>query len=404
MDVERVAVIGAGTMGAGIAQLAATRGCRVTLIDVSADVVKRAMGSIGDRLARSEAKGRITADEREAILARLTSRTDIGDLADVQLAVEAVVEDMNIKRRVFASLEAATGPEAVLATNTSSLRVSDIASAVGAPGRVVGMHFFNPAPVMPLVEIIAADRTDESALVTAETAARAWGKVPVRAKDTPGFIVNRVARGFYLEALRMLGEGVADVERIDRTMCEFCGFKMGPFQLMDLVGLDVNYAVSTSVWQQFGRPVRLTPHEIQRELLDQGHLGRKTGRGFYRYDCDPPAVDLTRSVTAVSMSGEVSNCVTEFARAVAGREVAPTESYIIARILGAVMNEASLALDEQVASAADIDIAMQKGTNYPQGPLAWADQIGRDAVGRLLSVLDQQCGDGRFTPAPPLPN
>ena len=405
MSIEHIAVIGAGTMGTGIAQVAAIHGCRVRLIDVNSEVLERAIEEIRSRLESSVAKGRLSADERSAILKRITASGELADIADVSLAIEAVVEDLESKVQVFQALEQATSADAVLATNTSSLRVSKIAEAVEAPERVVGMHFFNPAPVMPLVEVIAAERADERSLDLVTQVAREWGKIPVRAKDTPGFIVNRVARGFYLEALRMLGEGVAGVAAIDAALRTLGTFRMGPFRLMDLVGLDVNYAVSCSVWEQSGRPARLKPHDIQRELVEQNRLGRKSRRGFYRYESDPPVVNVERSITELDPPEEVSRAVTSFVQAAALCDAdtlsnaSMQDRYVFARILATIMNEAALALDEQVASAADIDTAMRHGTNYPKGPLRWAEQVGYGNVARLLLALSDDPTDCRFAPA-----
>ncbi len=405
MEFENIAVIGAGTMGAGIAQLAASYGSSVRLIDVSADMLRTSVDGIRARLDRSVDKGKRTADQRDAIMGRITTSQTITDLANIQLAIEAVVENPQVKETVFRELDAATPSGAVLATNTSSLRVSEIAIASTRPERVVGMHFFNPAPVMPLVEIIAGDASDAWAVDVAFRAAEAWGKVPVRAKDTPGFIVNRVARGYYLEALRMLGEGVADVETIDGAMRTLGGFRMGPFQLMDLVGLDINYAVSSSVYEQSGRPARLVPHEIQRSLVDKGLTGRKAGRGFYRYDVDPPEVDLLRDERPLKVSCDLTAVVDRFAQSAAlhggatldGRNF--RERYVFARILAAIMNEASMTLADGVATGSDIDTAMRHGTNYPKGPLEWADGVGLEIVGDLLRALDEISADGRFRPA-----
>ncbi|NOS99073.1 MAG: 3-hydroxybutyryl-CoA dehydrogenase, partial [Phycisphaerales bacterium] len=392
-----------GTMGAGIAQVAAAHGWRVRLVDVNAEVLKRADEGMRSFLNRSVEKGKLTAVDRDELLSRIVMSGRMDRIGDVPLAVEAVIEDLAVKRQVFRALEAATSSDAVLATNTSSLRVADIAARTDRPERVVGMHFFNPAPLMPLVEIIAAPASSDRALALATSAARGWGKVTVRAKDTPGFIVNRVARGYYLEALRMLGEGVAGVEQIDTTMKTLGQFRMGPFELMDLVGLDVNYAVSQSVWEQSGRPLRLEPHEIQRTLVEAGRLGRKTGRGFYRYDAESPAADESYAVVGAPDDQDLLNAVMAFcARAIDGGAVAtasPVERYVLARILATVMNEAALTLDDGVATAEDIDIAMQKGTNYPRGPLTWADSVGKALTTEWLVTLGRQTGSARFRPA-----
>lgn len=397
---KHVAIVGAGTMGAGIAQLAAQSGCAVRLIDVSQAAAERGLAGITSQLDRLVEKGKLSSADRDATLKRIQIKTSIAgaELAAAELAIEAVLEDLRIKHQVFSELEKATPPSCVLATNTSSLSVDQIAEAVEDPSRVIGMHFFNPAPLMPLVEVIAGKRSAARAVDLAFEAAKAWGKSPVRAKDTPGFIVNRVARGFYLEALRLLGEGVAGVDEIDHVMRSLGEFRMGPFELMDLIGVDVNLAVSASVWQQMGKPVRLAPHEIQRKLVECGHLGRKTNRGFYAYEGAHklPAYVVERK------SFKVSPGLADVARVFCERggvtKAGSTEQYIFARILGAILNEAGLALGEEVATAADIDTAMLKGTSYPKGPLAWAEEIGHRNVRGLLKGLNTECGDWRYEP------
>ncbi len=387
-------------MGAGIAQLAAKHGCRVRLIDVNADVLNGAMEGIGKRFDRSVEKGRITAAERNDMLARIEPSGAMADLPDVELAIEAVVEDLSIKHKVFAAMEAATPASAVLATNTSSLPITKIAEAVSDPARVVGMHFFNPAPVMPLVEVIAGERSDVKNVDLAFNAALSFGKIPVRAKDTPGFIVNRVARGFYLEALRLLGEGVAGVDEIDRVLKNHVGFRMGPFELMDLIGVDVNLDVSTSVWEQMDKHARFTPHDIQRELVAAGHFGRKTGRGFYVHEDGGmlPAHAVDRR--SFELSPLMADAMLVFSTKAGAVDASGTEQYILCRILGAIFNEAGWAYSLGVATSDDIDTAMIKGTNYPKGPLAWADEIGHRTVRGVLKVLNEVAGDNRYEPAP----
>lgn len=397
---DKIAVIGAGTMGEGIAHLAAAHGCTVQLIDVNQEILHRALASISQRLDRSVQKGKTSSKDRAALLGRIKPGRSIDGLSEIQFAVEAVVENLEIKHTVFKQLEQAAGEGVVLATNTSSLPVSRIADAVANPSRVVGMHFFNPAPVMPLVEIIAGEKSDPASINFAFDAARSWGKTPVRAKDTPGFIVNRVARGFYLEALRLLGEGVAGVDEIDLVMRTHGKFRMGPFELMDLVGLDVNLAVSTSVWEQMDHHARFTPHEIQQDLVAQGHLGRKTGRGFYVYDGDAKIPTIGVNRRNFDLSPLLSDSLLAFCHRAGASEATATEQYIFARILAAVVNEAGLAYSQGVASSDDIDTAMIKGTNYPNGPLAWGDEIGHRTVRGVLKCLNELAGDGRYQPAP----
>ncbi len=387
-------------MGAGIAQLAAKCGCVVHLIDVNGDVLKSGVEGIEERFARSVEKGRMSEADRDATLNRIRPVSEIGNLGGVELAIEAVVENIDIKHKVFKQLEEATPVNAILASNTSSLSVTKIAESVADPSRVIGMHFFNPAPVMPLVEIIAGEESAPTNIDAAYQTASSWGKVPVRAKDTPGFIVNRVARGFYLEALRLLGEGVAGIDEIDQIMKTHGGFRMGPFELMDLVGLDVNLAVSTSVWEQMGKHARFTPHEIQQNLVAAGHLGRKTGRGFYSYATEHPLSAFPVSRQSFDLNPKLSDALSTFCAKSGATPTGSTEQFVLARILCSIINEAGLAWDAKVASSDDIDIAMQKGTNYPKGPLAWADEIGGRNIRGALRELNNAVNDGRFQPAP----
>ena len=397
--VKSIAVVGAGTMGAGIAQLAATNGCSVDLVDVNGDVLARSLEGIRKRLDRSVEKKRITAEVRDTIFGRITPNEAIRDLGGVELAIEAVVENLEIKHKVFAALVEATPASTVLATNTSSLSIGKIAEAVRDPSRVVGMHFFNPAPIMPLVEVIAGEHSANASVELAFDAAGGWGKVPVRAKDTPGFIVNRVARGFYLEALRLLGEGVGGVDEIDAVMRTHAGFKMGPFELMDLIGIDVNLAVSTSVWEQFDRHARFTPHPIQKELVDAGHLGRKTGRGFYGHDGETPIPAYPVDRRSFELSPLLTDAAAAFCNKAGAVNANHTERYILCRILGAIINEAGSAVSAGVAGSDDIDTAMIKGTNYPKGPLAWADEIGHRTVRGVLKLLNDDVNDNRYEPS-----
>lgn len=397
---KTIAVIGAGTMGAGIAQLAAANDCTVQLIDINGEVLQRGLEGIKRSLDRLVEKAKLSPAARDAILARITPSDAVRGIEKVDLAIEAVIEDLGVKQKVFQQLDATTPSSAVLATNTSSLSVSKIAEGVHDSSRVVGMHFFNPVALMPLVEIVAGRQSDPAAVDLAFTTAVAWGKTAVGAKDTPGFIVNRVARGYHLEALRLLGEGVAGVDEIDNVMRTHGKFKMGPFELMDLVGLDVNLAVSTSVWEQMDNHPRFAPHEIQRRLVAAGHLGRKTGRGFYAYSEDRalPAVPVDRR--SFQLSPLLSGAVKAFAERGGARQAGGAEQYVFARILGAILNEAALAFDGGVATRENIDTAMRLGTNYPKGPLTWIDEIGPRTVRGLLRRLNESSGDGRYEPAP----
>ncbi len=392
-------IIGAGTMGAGIAQTAAVAGWDVLLTDVDEATVARAIEGVLRRLDRLVEKGRLSGQQRREAAGRLVAARGIETLGSCDLVIEAVVEDLSTKIEVLRQVARVVPQACLLASNTSSLSITKIGLGAGEPARTVGMHFFNPVPRMPLVEVVAGQDTREPVVERAVEIARAWGKTPVRAKDTPGFIVNRVARGYYLEPLRMLGEGIGGVDEIDRIMRTLGGFRMGPFELMDLVGIDVNYTVSTSVWQQLGRPARLRPHPIQKTLFDRGHLGRKTKQGFYTYQPEHPYPAVPVDRASFELPEIVYKAVRLFCDKATDAGGSITEQYVFARTLAAVINEAALAVDEGVASPADIDTAMKLGTNYPKGPLEWAEQIGRRTCRFLLEKLDEQTPDHRFTPA-----
>ncbi|QYJ15037.1 Fatty acid oxidation complex subunit alpha [Rubrobacter xylanophilus DSM 9941] len=354
---ERVAVVGAGTMGSGIVQSAAASGFEVVMVDVSEEALARGMGAIRTGLGRRVERGRISSGERDEILGRISTSTSLEACAGASLVVEAVVEDLGVKREVFSVLERVVGEEAVLATNTSSLSVARISASTTRPERVVGMHFFNPAPVMRLVEVVRGPRSGEEALSRAEEVARRMGKTPVRVSDTPGFIVNRVARPFYLEALRLVETGESPA-RIDASLRKE-GFRMGPLELADLIGHDVNLAVSESLFERYYCHPRFRPSHLQRSMVEAGLLGRKTGRGFYDYGLDG---QKRQEEDTQQPSPEIA-----------------------LRIISCVVNEAFFALEEGVASAEDIDRAMQLGANYPKGPFAWARKLG---VRQILDTLD----------------
>jgi 3-hydroxybutyryl-CoA dehydrogenase len=394
-----VGVIGAGVMGSGIAQLAASHACAVVLSDVSEDVVRKGVSSIAKALDRQVEKKKLSAAERDQIIGRIQIAASPADFKTSDLVIEAVAEKLEIKLAAFGAIKPHVGRETVFASNTSSLSISQIGAGLGEPRRVVGMHFFNPAPVMPLVEIIKGKESDPSAVERVADIARGWGKTVVHAKDTPGFIVNRVARGYYLESLRMLSEGIAGVEEIDRIMRDRGGFRMGPFELMDLVGIDVNYSVSESVWQQLGKPARLRPNPIQANLYQRGELGRKSKRGFFAYDSDPPAPTVKSPHKELSVAPDVAEAVQTFASAAATKPGTALQNYVFSRPLIAILNEAAFAFDDGVATKADIDTAMRLGTNYPRGPWEWIAKIGVENCRRLLQALNSSVGDGRFTAA-----
>lgn len=314
-----VGVIGAGTMGQGIAQIAAQAGHPVILFDAQEGAAEKALSNIKKLLLRSVEKGRITADQCDQALSLLSVGQSLDDLAPAKLIIEVIIEDLAIKQQVFQKLEAMVAEDTILATNTSSLSITAIGSALKRPENLVGMHFFNPAPLMKLVEVISGLATDKAVAETIYDTAAAWGKKPVHAKSTPGFIVNRVARPFYAEALRIATENAADVATIDAVLRESGGFRMGAFELMDLIGHDVNYAVTNSVYNAYYNDQRFLPSLMQKELVDGGFLGRKSGRGFYSYaegaDKPNPATINTqlptpKSVTLVGEAGIPTDLLT----------------------------------------------------------------------------------------------
>ena len=374
-----IGVVGAGAMGAGIAQLAAQCGHAVVLADAASPSLTKAKDGHAKAIARDVEKGRLTRAEGDAVLARISyvggvAEQDLKQFASCAMVLEAIVEDLAMKQGLFRALEQVLAPDAVLATNTSSLSVAALAGACAHGERVVGVHFFNPAPVMPLVEIIPALATDAMVAQRVRTLIARWGKLPVMAADTPGFIVNRIARPYYGEALRMLEEGIADCATIDWAMKTIGGFKMGPFELMDFIGNDVNYAVTQSVFEAMYFDPRYTPALTQRRLVESGWLGRKSKRGYYDY-----------------RDGAVMPTPSE--DAALGR-------VIMERIVAMLVNEATDAVQMGVASPEDIELAMTKGVNYPKGLLAWGDEIGAGAVLATLESLQAEYGEDRYRPSP----
>jgi 3-hydroxybutyryl-CoA dehydrogenase len=368
-----VAVIGAGTMGSGIAQVAAQAGHRVVLFDTHREAVDKALAGLRKTLDKLVEKGKLTDQQADGMHGRITPASDLKDLAGSGLVIEAIIEDLGIKKKLFTELEGILAADAILATNTSSLSVTAIAGGLKNPERMVGLHFFNPAPLLPLVEVVPGLATEDGLPARMTALMQAWGKVPVLCKDTPGFIVNRVARPFYGEAIRIYEEGIADMPTIDAAM-KSVGFKMGPFELMDLIGNDINFTVTKTVWEAFFYDPRYKPSFTQQRQVESGRLGRKSGRGFYTY-----ADEAMPSFPAVE-------------QAVA----AP----IVERILAMLINEAADALFWQVASAKDIDLAMTRGVNYPKGLLAWADEQGAQHWLGVLERLQATYGEDRYRPSP----
>lgn len=376
-----VGIVGAGTMGAGIAQVCLMAGHEVLLHDVDHAAIERGRGHIADGLAKLVDKGRLTAEARQSALASLRDSHALENLAqEADMVIEAALEDLELKRTIFRALGASAGEGAILATNTSALSVLAIGEASGKPAQVLGLHFFNPAPVMPLVEVVVTDHTASDTVDRATDFIRGLGKEPVACIDSPGFIVNRVNRPFTLEALRMLEAGEAGAAQIDRAL-ERAGYPMGPLALIDLIGVDVNLAATTAIWQAFDEDVRFEPLPMQAAMVESGRLGRKSDSGFYRYE-------RGRRVGVADASA-----------------VAPsdhlTDTQIVERIEMAIINEAYHAAGEGVADPIDIDRAMRLGASHPYGPFERAGQLGLRAVVQGLHRLEQQHGQ-RFRVAPAL--
>ncbi len=370
----KVAVLGAGTMGRGIAQIAATKGHETVLFDISGDVLAAAKASLEKVFSRLVEKERMTQEEVDATLGRLTFTSDLKDVAGSGFVVEAVVENIEVKQSLFGSLEELLPTDAVLASNTSSLSIASIGSACEHPERVLGVHFFNPAPLMALVEIVPGIETAETVVQETRALIDAWGKVTVLAKDTPGFIVNRVARPFYGESLRILEEGIADAATIDWALKSIGGFRMGPFELMDLIGNDINLKVTETVFEEFFYDPRFKPSFTQKRMVEAGRLGRKSGKGYFAYGDDA-----------------------QRQQPVEDKELGQT---IVDRVVAMLINEAADAVFMNIASPKDVDLAMTKGVNYPKGLLAWAEEIGLSTVLERLEVLQEEYGEDRYRPNP----
>ena len=367
-----VAIIGSGTMGSGIAQVAATSGCTVKIYDTNEQALQKSKQSLEVTLSKLVEKAKIDENEKNRIQNAISYVNTLQDLADSNLVIEAIIENLDIKRKLFSELESLVAPETILASNTSSLSIASIAASCQKPERVIGIHFFNPAPLMQLVEVVPAVQTSEEVLNKSVQIISDWKKVVAVAKDTPGFIVNRVARPFYSESIRIYEEGVADFATIDWSLKTIGNFRMGPFELMDFIGHDVNYVVTETVFTAFYFDPRYKPSFTQKRLLEAGYLGRKSGRGFYDYskELPKPTEDLTLA------------------------------KQIFERVIVMLINEAADALFLNIASVKDIDNAMTKGVNYPKGLLEWADELGIDWCVNKLDELYNEYHEDRYRCSP----
>ena len=451
-----VAVIGGGTMGAGIVEVAASAGHPVRLYDISAEAITRAIDGIRQRLESRVSRGKLSAEQAQALLSRITPATELSQLADAQLVIEAASERLEIKQALFSQLAEICSASTLLTSNTSSISITAIAAGIKHPERVAGLHFFNPAPVMKLVEVVSGLATSAEVVEQLCACVSRWGKQAVRCRSTPGFIVNRVARPYYAEAWRALEEQVASAEVIDAALRDGGGFPMGPLALTDLIGQDVNFAVTCSVFNAFWQDRRFLPSLLQQELAIAGRLGKKSGHGVYRWpvETQPELAEPTLAADAaaqvaisdnvtkldgvllletcgetalalsvrhgcpvvvydhsagdtVVLAASATNSPAETDKAIyyfqqQGKKVLRIADYpglLVWRTVAMLANEALDAVQKGVASAEDIDTAMRLGVNYPRGPLAWGESLGWGRVLRLLENLQQHYGEERYRPS-----
>ena len=377
--IYKIGIIGSGTMGSGIAQVAATSGCKVKLYDTNQIALDKSKAALEKVFSRLIEKGRIDSEEKSKIQGNISYVDTLKELHDSNLTIEAIIENLEIKQKVFSELETYVADDCIIASNTSSLSIASIAAALKKPERCVGIHFFNPAPLMKLVEVIPAIQTSQEVLNKSVEIITDWKKTVAVAKDTPGFIVNRVARPFYGEALRIYEEGLADFATIDWSLKTLGGFRMGPFELMDFIGNDVNYTVTETVFTAFYFDPRYKPAFTQKRFSEAGYLGRKSGKGYYDYD------ENGKIVTSSAVERSHDNTLAKT---------------IFDRVLVMLINEAADALFLNIASAEDIDNAMTKGVNYPKGLLAWANEKGIDWCVNTLDNLYNEYHEDRYRCSP----
>ena len=369
----KIGILGSGTMGISIAHFTSLKNNPTIVYDSSKDALKNGEKNLNSLINKLTDKGKYSEKEKNAIKKNLKFTNDINDLKKSELIIEAIIEDLNIKNKMFSKVEKLVSKECIISSNTSSLSITALASSLKENHRFIGLHFFNPANLMPLVEVIPAIQTSEKTLKKSKDFLENIGKVVVTVKDTPGFIVNRVARPFYGEAIRIYEEGIANFETIDWAMKEIGGFKMGPFELMDFIGNDINYTVTETVFREFYYDPRYKPSFTQKRLMEAGYFGRKSGKGFYNYK--------TNKADNINKNREV------------GKE-------IVLRIVSMLINEAADALYLNIASKEDLDLAMIKGVNYPKGLLYWADEIGIETIFHTLNNLHINYCEDRYRPSP----
>lgn len=369
-----VGIIGAGTMGIGIAQVAATNGCKVWIYDANAKQVETATVGLEKTLTKLVGKQKISAEKMNEILANISIATELKDFKDCELIIEAIIENKEIKTKVFTELEKYVSESCVIGSNTSSISITSLGAELQKPERFIGIHFFNPAPLMPLVEVIPSLLTEKSLAEKIYSLMKDWGKTPVIAKDIPGFIVNRIARPYYGEGLRIVEENIATVEQVDDAMKTLGNFKMGPFELMDLIGVDVNFSVTKTVYNEYFYDPKYKPSLLQQRMSEAKLHGRKTGKGFYDYSEGAVKAEPTKDDALYQQ--------------------------IFMRIISMLINEAVEAKRLGVANDDDIELAMQKGVNYPKGLLAWGKEIGYAKISETLQDLYEEYQEERYRQSP----